>query len=191
MEGLVPGLLAFCFVVGMLGAMFGAWICTLNARARLEAQRDAFELAREKAERDLQQALLCVPQWIQRTVRVELELMGRQQTQRWNELVREQDELRRTEWQALLAGSVARRRAEKAPVAPMTAAKTMSPSSPARAPEPRQTQQPALEPVAMQAAPERELTDAEIDALPPDLPAPARSPGRKLPAPRTPVLRNI
>jgi len=42
-----------------------------------------------------------------------------------------------------------------------------------------------------ESAPERELTDEEIDALPPDLPVPARVPGRKLPAPKGPVLRNL
>lgn len=40
-------------------------------------------------------------------------------------------------------------------------------------------------------APERELTDEEIDALSPDLPIAARVTGRKLPAPKRPVLRSL
>jgi ATP-dependent Clp protease adapter protein ClpS len=65
-----------CLVIGLLGAALGGWICARGYEKRFEAQRKAFEFAREKAERDLQRAFSCVPQWMQQTVRVEFELLG-------------------------------------------------------------------------------------------------------------------
>jgi hypothetical protein len=53
------------------------------------------------------------------------------------------------------------------------------------------TPRPQPAPVCAPQEPERELSDEEIDALPPDLPAPTRLQGRKLPAPKKPVLRDI
>lgn len=195
------GIAAICFAVGLLGAILGGWACVRGTRSRLEAQRHAFELAREKAGRDLQQALLCIPQWMQQTVRVELELLGRQQAERWKELVREQqrrhteqDRLRQAEWQALLAGASDRRRQDAVPAAPATTPAKATPAPAplrARPPEPQKLPLAAPPAMAVQAAPEQELTDEEIDALPPDLPAPAPPAGKKWPAPRRPVLRNI
>lgn len=198
MTAILLGLPLVCFLVGMLGTLLGAWLCARSSRAQLETQRHAFELARDKAERDLQQALLCVPQWMQQTVRVELEFLGRQQTERWKELVGEQqrwqaaqDGLRNAEWQALLGGSPAR----CPPAAPLPVSATRVPSgqavpvtSFAKPPEPQKITRPMPAPAA---DPEAELTDEEIDALPPDLPVPVRVPGKKLPAPKRPVLRNL
>lgn len=207
-----------CFAVGMMGCALGAWLCSRGARARLKRQQQALDLAREKAERDLQQALLCVPQWMQQTVRLELEILGRQQTERWKELVAEQqrwqfgqDVLRRGEWQALRAGPSGRhvsaapasptRRPPPssspaaAPIAPavrVLATKVLPAPSLARPPESQEIQQLLPHPVAgIQAQPEQELTDEQIDALPPDLPVPTHLPRRKLPAPKGPVLRNL
>lgn len=192
------GLPLVCFVVGMLGTLLGGWLCARSSRAQLETQRHAFERAREKAERDLHQALLCVPQWMQQTVRVELEFLGRQQTDRWKELLSElqrwqaaQDGQREAEWQALLTGSPARR--PPTPPVPVSAARVvpgqpMPVTSLAKPPEPQTITRPLAAPAA---DPEDELTDEEIDALPPDLPVPVRVPGRKLPAPKRPVLRNL
>lgn len=202
------GFLIVCLAVGVLGAMLGAWAYSRSCRAQLDAQSAAFELAREKANRDLQQALLCVPQWMQQTVRVELEFLGRQQAERWKELIREQqrwqseqDAVRLAEWRALLSGSPPR--PGRAPVAaappersaPASARVSVPrpiPAPPsARPPELSETPRPQPVPVYAAEAPERELSDEEIDALPPDLPVPNRLSTRKLPAPKGPILRNI
>ncbi|SCX68184.1 hypothetical protein [Variovorax sp. EL159] len=204
------GFLIVCLVVGVLGAVLGAWAYSHSRQAELEAQSHAFELAREKANRDWQQALLCVPQWIQQNIRLELEIVVRQQAERWKEQLREQqrwqseqDELRQAEWRALLSGSP--QRPGKAPVPVVATAPKRSAPMPERAfvprpipapppshsPEPSETPRPQPVPVYMTQVPERELSDEEIDALPPDLPTPNRLSGRKLPAPKGPVLRNI
>jgi hypothetical protein len=203
-----------CFVVGMLGVVLGACLCVRGYEQRFKAQRNAFELARQKAEHDLQRALSYVPQWMQQAVRVEFELLGRLQTERWKELAQEQqhwqsgqEALRRLEWQALLAEWPGRRSPVPEPAGPVTAGRTAPPAAPAptlvRSPRPSQTlrHEPEAEPhpeprrepehAVVPQPPERELTDEEIDALPPDLPAPAPSRARKLPAPKGPVLRNI
>jgi hypothetical protein len=187
-----------CFLFGVVGAVLGAWACWRWSRARLQAQELAFELAREKAGRDLQQVLLCVPQWVQKAVRLEFEFLARQQAERWNEAARqqrlwlaEQDSLRQSEWLALLRNAGVRVPAgqmSRGGPRPMPAA----PPRPAASSGPRAEPQNFLSATAPgQQIPERELSDAEIDALPPDLPIPARPPGKKLPAPRGRVLRNI
>jgi hypothetical protein len=191
--------LLVCFVLGVSGALLGAWVFLRSTRAQLEAQRDAFELAREQARRDLQHALLCVPQWVQQTVRIELEFLGRQEAERHKAQFREQqrwqsgqDEQRLAEWSALMSAS-ASRPVNKASVAasrperPMPAPGSLS----ARPPEPMDTPRPQPAPVCAPQEPEQALSDEEIDALPPDLPAPTRLQGRKLPAPKKPVLRDI
>lgn len=211
--GLAYELMIICFVVGMSGVVLGAWLCVRSYEERFEAQRNAFELAREKAERDLQRALSYVPQWMQQAVRVEFELLGRQQTERWKELTQEQqrwqsgqDTLRGREWHALLAALPGRRPPAPDPVmrpsavrmgptpalapAPVRAAPKPSPTL---RPEPASESELRSEPerAVVPSPPERELTDEEIDALPPDLPPPTPPRARKLPAPRGPVLRNI
>jgi hypothetical protein len=200
-QGVEVSCLVVCFALGVSGALLGAWIFSRASRAQLEAQRDAFELAREQAQRDLQQALLCVPQWIQQTVRMEIEFLGRQQAERHKAQFREQqrwqsgqDEQRLAEWRAMMPAStprpvtapvVASRPEERPTPAPARASPAARPSELLGTPRP----QPA--PVYAPEAPERELSDQEIDALPPDLPAPTRLQARKLPTPKKPVLRNI
>ena len=196
------GFLVACFVLGALGAGLGAWVFLYATRAQLEAQHRAFEQAREQAQRDLQQALLCIPQWVQKATRVELELLGRQHTQRhkaqlgeqrrWQS---EQDDQRQAEWHALLSGSDALRPAKTSSagvgrperLAPAPAPAVVS----ARTPESMGVPRAQPEPVHAPKAPERELSDEEIDALPPDLPLPIRPQGRKMSAPKKPILRNI
>jgi hypothetical protein len=114
-QGVEVSCLVVCFALGVSGALLGAWIFSRASRAQLEAQRDAFELAREQAQRDLQQALLCVPQWIQQTVRMEIEFLGRQQAERHKAQFREQqrwqsgqDEQRLAEWRAMMPASTPR-----------------------------------------------------------------------------------
>lgn len=183
-----------CFLIGVLGAFLGAWVCTARSRAQLEALRLALELDREKAGHDLQRALLCVPQWVQQAVRLEFERLGRQQAERSDEQAREQrrwqaaqDELRRHEWQTLRGAAAGRAPATLAPAA-------LAPSAPRPPrPSPPQSEPPKAPPprAAAAQAPEHPLSDEEIDALPPDLPPPAPPPGRKLLAPKGPVMRNI
>jgi hypothetical protein len=203
------GFLFLCVAVGGLAALRGAWDQVRIHRAQLEVQSDAFELDRGQASRDLQRALLCVPQSVHQTIRIELELLGLRQAERWKELLREQhrwqgeqDALRQAEWQALLSSISQLKGASPAVVVPpvrpapvpaarLPASRPMpAPPSP-RPPELPETPRP--QPVAADIAKEseRQLSDEEIDALPPDLPAPSRLSGRKLPAPKGPVLRNI
>jgi hypothetical protein len=198
MHGMSLGLPIVCFLVGALGAVLGAWVYTRRATAQLEALRWTLELAREKAERDTQLASLCVPQWVQQAVRLEFERLGKQQAAHWSEQAREQqrwqagqDALRREEWQALRGNAAGRVPPVVVAPTPVARPQKMSVASPPteqmRRFEPPKAPLPT--PVAAAEAPER--SDAEIDALPPDLPAPAGPPGKKLPAPKARVLRNI
>jgi hypothetical protein len=204
-RGIEAGLLFLlvCFALGVSGALLGAWVFLRTTRAQLEAQRDAFELAREQAQRDLQQTLLCVPQWIQQAVRIELEFLGRQEAERHKAQFREQqrwqsgqDEQRLAEWSTLMSASASRpvnkaSAAASRPERPMPMPTPAPVSLLARPPELMDTPRPQPAPVCAPQEPERELSDEEIDALPPDLPAPTRLQGRKLPAPKKPVLRDI
>lgn len=61
----------------------------------------------------------------------------------------------------------------------------------ARPPELLQTPLPRAEPVYAATEPTRELTDAEIDALPADLPELTLPRKRILPSPRKPTLRSL
>ena len=196
-----------CIVLGALGAGLGAWVFSQTARAQLKAQRRAFELASEKVQRDLQQALLCVPQWVQKAARIELELLGRQHTERHRELLREQkrwqaeqEDQRQAEWRALLLEPVTTPRPTTPPKPnagqpsghePGKKSAPVPPPTPADAHEATSVHRPQPVPVAVAEELERELTDEEIDALPPDLPPPVRSRGRKMSAPNKPILRNI
>ena len=195
------GFLLACFALGMLGAGLGAWAAARTARALLKAQRQACESASKQAQRDLQQALLCVPQWVQRAARIELELLGRQHTERHKALLREQQlwqseqqTQREAEWrtllsgfgqtglrEALLPGGIAQ--AKKSAPVPMPAAPDTSEAPDMHSSLPGTTLPPE--------EPERMLSDEEIDALPPDLPAPVRLQRRKMSAPNKPTLRNI
>ncbi|SFP42284.1 hypothetical protein [Variovorax sp. 770b2] len=195
------GFLSACFVLGVLGAGLGAWAFSQAARAQLKAQRRAFELASEQAQRDFQQALLCVPQWVQRATRIELELLGRQHTARHKALLREQqhwqseqETQRQAEWRTLLSGlSEAGSRERGSPADIAQAGKSTPAQLPAAADPDEATDTYRSPPALIHAseAPERALSDEEIDALPPDLPAPVRLQRRKISAPNKPILRNI
>lgn len=189
-----------CIVLGALGAGLGAWVFSQTARAQLKAQRRAFELASEQVQRDLQQALLCVPQWVQQAARVELEFLGRQHKERHRELLREQkrwqseqEERRQAEWRALLLEPVASRPNAAQPSGRDLGKKSapVPPPAPADMHEAMSVRAPQPVPVAVAEEPERELTDEEIDALPPDLPPPVQPRSRKMSAPNKPILRNI
>ncbi len=186
--------LVVCFAVGVAGALLGFWVFSQRLGRQLDAQRRALDAERDQT---------------RQVIRAELELLGQQQiahqdVQRlalalWQA---EQDARRHAEWQALRAtpptllakrgGPLARPLAPSQPVQPRS-----SPPVPALPPDSESETSPApfaLPAVARweaEAAPERELTDEEIDALPPDLPVATQVPGRKLPAPKGPVLRNL
>ncbi|MBJ2159137.1 hypothetical protein JC881_25425 [Variovorax sp. IB41] len=201
------GFLSACFVLGLLGAGLGAWAFSQAARAQLKAQRQAFEVARAQAQWDLHHALLCVPQWVQRAARIELELLGRQHTERHKALLREQqrwqseqETQRQAEWRTLLSGLSAPMPRESAQPADIAQAEkpTLAPLPAAAAAAAAADSHEAMETLRVPPAliqspevPERELSDEEIDALPPDLPAPVRPQRRKMSAPNKPILRNI
>jgi len=186
--------LVICFAVGAAGALLGLWVFSHRLGRQLEAQRRASDSEREQ---------------MRLAIRAELALLGQQQTAhqkaqrlalaRWQA---EQDARRLAEWQALSPAPppLADRRGGPvaSPVAPSpTQRPRASPPVPAlhEDSEPQNSTVPLALPAAVhreaESAPERELTDEEIDALPPDLPVPTRVPGRKLPAPKGPVLRNL
>ncbi|MCY1239742.1 hypothetical protein D9M72_525520 [compost metagenome] len=192
--------LVACFAVGIAGALLGFWAFSQRLGRQLDAQRRALDAEREQT---------------RQVIRAELELLGQQQlahqdVQRlalalWQA---EQDARRRAEWHALrptpptlLAkreGPLAWPLAPSQPVQPVQPVQPRSSSPvPAFTPDPESEISPtslalpAVAPWEADVAPERELTDEEIDALPPDLPIPTRVAGRKLPAPKGPVLRKL
>lgn len=176
----------FAFALGLAGAALGAWVLSRSLRQQLEFQRRSLQQAHGQAGDGLQQALTCVPQWIQRAVRAELELVARLQAERSAEQLCEQqrwqagqDALRLAEWRELVA----------------TGAQTQTPMDRTRelveVPVPPPLAAPSHGWDARGAAAERELSDAEIDALPPDLPTPARSSRKKWASPAPRLMRNV
>lgn len=186
--------LVVCFAVGAAGALLGLWVFSHRLGRQLDAQRRASDSEREQ---------------MRLAIRAELALLGQQQTAhqkaqrlalaRWQA---EQDARRLAEWQALSPALPTWPGRRGGPVAPPVAPSPpqrprASPSVPAlhEDSEPQNSTVPLALPAPVheeaESAPERELTDEEIDALPPDLPVPTRVPGRKLPAPKGPVLRNL
>ncbi|WP_095947703.1 hypothetical protein [Variovorax boronicumulans] len=186
--------LVICFAVGAAGALLGLWVFSHRLGRQLDALRRAWDAEREQA---------------RQAICAELALLGQQQTahqeaQRsalanWQA---EQDARRRAEWQALspaLPTLPGRRGGSVAP--PVVPSPPQRPRASPPAPALHEDSEPQNSPVSLalpaaahreaESAPERELTDEEIDALPPDLPVPTRLPGRKLPAPKGPVLRNL
>ncbi|MDZ4360923.1 MAG: hypothetical protein U1B84_31670, partial [Variovorax sp.] len=188
--------LVVCFAVGVAGALLGLWVFSHRLGKQLDAQRRALDSEREQT---------------RQATRAELELLGQQQTAhheaqrlamvRWQA---DQDARRLAEWQALWPAPPTLLAKRGGPVAPPVATPP-PPSLRPRAPPPafvlHEDSEPRTEPISLalpavarweaEAAPERELTDEEIDALPPELPVATRVPGRKLPAPKGPVLRNL
>ena len=192
--------LVVCFAVGVAGALLGFWVFSQRLGRQLDAQRRALDAERDQTRQVIRAELaLLVQQQIahQDVQRLALAL--------WQA---EQDARRRAEWQALrptpptlLAkreGPLARPLAPPQPVQPVQPVQPRSsPPVPAVPLDSELATSPA--PLALPTAarweavapPERELTDEEIDALPPDLPVATRVPGRKLPAPKGPVLRKL
>jgi hypothetical protein len=191
---------------GLLGAFVGARLMARSIAASAEARRriapsfgDAetlrvVEAAVAAAMKGVEATLLQrVPQWVQQAVRVELEFQTRQ--------LDERDEVRAQEQQRRQAAQEEQRAAElraqfqvlSAQVAAvMVHAADEAGAGTVVAPSP-----PRFVRLAAQGAVEAdtdamaELSDEEIDALPPDLPGTLRPRKRILPAPRKPTMRDV
>ncbi|MES2252002.1 MAG: hypothetical protein V4645_32370 [Pseudomonadota bacterium] len=186
--------LVVCFAVGAAGALLGLWAFSHRLGRQFDAQRRAWDAEREQT---------------RQAIRAELALLGQQQAMHqeaqrlalahWQA---EQDARRLVEWRALSPAPPTLPGRRGGPV--VSPAAPSPPQRPRASPpalvlhedsEPQTAPVPLALPAAVhretEPAPERELTDEEIDALPPDLPVATRVPGRKLPAPKGPVLRNL
>ena len=179
--------------------------------ADFEAQRQAVGQAQQQAGQALQQALQRVPQLVQQAIQVELEFQAQQQAardearadeqQRWQA---EQKEHRAVElrllFQALasqpgkpaLAIAAESAQLKPSPLAPPPSRSAIStPTVSARPPELMHTPLPRPEPTYEREEPAPELSDEELDALPPELPDSGKLRKRILPAPKKPSLRNL
>ncbi|MET3915022.1 hypothetical protein ABID97_001804 [Variovorax sp. OAS795] len=177
----------------------------------LEAQRQAIEQANAQADRALQQTLQRVPPLVQQAIQVELEFQAQQQAyreearanerQRWQA---EQDERRAAELQLLLRALAAQPRKAQQAVAAEPSGPVQHPTVPppgtsaapvlavsARPPELLHTPLPRPQPTYEQVEPVPELSDEELDALPPELPELGKPRKRVLPAPKKPSLRSL
>lgn len=155
--------------------------------ARFDAQQHAWQEAVER-----------LPQTVQRALQVELDFLAQQQAQRDAAQVRREQE-RDEALRLLIASMKGRAPQPEARLAvsvsvPAPASRSVAVSPPAisaRPPELLLTPLPQPEPVYDEPAPERVLSDEEIDALPPELPTAERPLRRVLPTPKKPVLRNL
>ncbi|RIX85208.1 hypothetical protein [Acidovorax cavernicola] len=182
--------LVICFAVGVAGALLGLCVSAHRIGRQFDAQRRVWEIEREQT-RQMVRAELA--QWgLQQAGHHEAQRLA---TVRWQA---EQDARRQAEWQALWREPQtwpARR--EEPPAFPQPVQPKARPSAPVlrRDSEPQAPPVPhevsALTVQKEEPAPERELSDEEIDALPPELPVATRVLGRKLPAPKGPVLRQL
>lgn len=178
--------------------------------AAFDAQREALQRARQQADDTLHQALQRLPQGVQQAIQVELEFQAQQQAerdaaraveqQRWQA---EKDERRAAELRVLLQALGAQPSAG----ATRTAASPPEPARPpvpapgalarhaaavsARPPELELTPLPRPQPSRGPEPAAPELSDEELDALPPDLPAPDKARRRILPPPKRPPFRSL
>lgn len=181
-----------------------------HSAAALQAQRDIVSEAGRRAEEALQLSLERIPLRVQQAIQVELQFHGQQaaerdaaiaaRQQRWQD---EQDERRAADCRALLYAF----NAPPAATAPSSARPDAEPQRPrvrapdaagrppaavsARPPELELTPLPRPEPAPEPEAAQPELSDEELDALPPELPVPGKARKRVLPAPRNPPLRSL
>ena len=180
-----------------------------------EAQNLTQAAAQQKAELSLHQALQRVPPLLQQAIQVELEFQATQQAQRdqaqlqqqqrWQAEQAQRDLQRDVDYEAQRAADlrvllqalsahpgVTPEPAVRLTATPVTARVLPTPASlSARQPELLLTPLARAEPVYPSEMPTRELTDAEIDALPPELPAAGLPRKRILPAPSKPVLKRL
>lgn len=208
------------FMAGLAGALAGAVVAWRAGSRRIVAQWPAEEMAQLRqcledglqAETALHQALQRAPQVLRQQIREELEFLATQQVVQ-DQVRSEQQACWLAEQAALMAGREERHAADLTRVLNAIAAGSAAGPSRSPAPRPRPPEPTAFSaapsvsarppellltpivhppPVAEpEAPPERELTDEEIDALPPELP-PAGPPRKRiLPRAPKPTLRNI
>ena len=167
-------LLLCSFTTGVIGAILGAWVCARRLRLQLDPKSSAVLAG-------LQSSLA---QLVRQAIQLELEFLARQQAERDEARAKEQ-----RHWQAAQEGQ---RAEEMALLLRVLEARTARPALQARSDEPRH-EPPATTPATMQTPEEveRELSDEELDALPPELPAPGKPRRRAAVAPKAPVLRKL
>jgi len=179
--------------------------------ADFDVHRQAAGQTQQQASQALQQALQRMPQLVQQAIQVELEFQAQQQAardearadnqQRWQA---EQKEHRAAELRLLLqalasqpgtpalAVAAASAQPKPNPLAPPPSRSAIpAPTVSARPPELMHTPLPRSEPTYEQEEPAPELSDEELDALPPELPDSGKPRRRVLPAPKKPSLRNL
>ncbi|WP_219210047.1 hypothetical protein [Variovorax boronicumulans] len=149
------------------------------------------------------QALLQrIPQALQQALQVELDFLAQQQAHR-DAAASLRDDERAAALVALIGGLGLSTASDHVPAGPgarspapalVPVPRPVAPSPravSARPPELLLTPLPRPEPIYDEPEPEPELSDEELDALPPELPVPDRPRRRILPAPKKPVLRNL
>lgn len=186
----------------------------------LDAELDARFTKQQQAQADhpLQQALQRLPQMLQQAIQVELAFLATQQAQR-DQALADQQAAWREEQNKLHAQRDAHYAAEINRLAQALSASrgqpevralslpraathlhTPAPHAPVYGPQPVSARPPELlhtpivRPASVYATeePAPELTDTELDALPPDLPTPGRPQRRILPPPKKkPTMRNL
>jgi hypothetical protein len=173
-------LLLGSFAMGLLGAVVGTWVLAQRVRAQLAGQLQAAGM----------------PQMVQQAIQIELEFLSRRQTERDEAHAQEQQrwqagqderlaEVRRVLLQALAA------QAGKSMPSAVVKPAAPAPIASARPPELMSTPLPRPQPVHEPEPPALELSDEELDALPPELPASAKPRKRMQAAPKKPVMRDL
>ena len=199
-ESLLLGSLA-ALAGGFSGALLGGFWMQRQLRSRLATQPSqplqAVQPVQPEELQALQDALAGMPQSLQRALQVELDLFGHQQAQR-DVAIAQREEVRGAALRGLIESLSTAKLPKPAPPRATTspAPTPPAPSAPeavisARPPELLLTPLPEPAPVYEVPAPERELTDEEIDALPPEPLVTDKPRKRVLPPPKKPVMRGL
>ncbi len=172
-----------------------------------DAQREALQQARQQADDSLHQALQRMPQAVRQAIQVELDFQAHQQAerdaacaaeqQRWHA---EQDERRAADLRVLLQALTAPppARATRIAAPALEPPRPLVPGAPARhpaagsarPPELEMTPLPRPEPSLGLEVATPELSDEELDAMPPDLPEPGKA-RKRIPPPKRPPFRRL
>ena len=209
---LAAGIVLGCVGFGVFGVVSARTFARGLRRELADRLRDHEHLLRESlAERDpaptIDEARLT--QRVQQAVQVEIEYLAQQQLARDEALAQKQrrwhaeqrahnamdlqlllDTLEARGGKAVTHG-VATMQPTSPRTAPVAAAPTHSATALARPPESTPVPVPRADIAPEAERPELELSDEEIDALPPELPTLAKPRKRVLPAPRKPPLQSI
>ena len=189
-------------LLGILAALAGGFVGALLGGFWLRGQLQGWRSAQAAQWQALQDALARAPQSLQQALQVELDLFGHQQAQR-DVAIAQREEARSAALRALIESlGLARAPRPAPPRATTSPASTPPPLPPpppsapeavvsARPPELLLTPLAEPAPVYEAPAPERELTDEEIDALPPEPLVTDKPRKRVLPPPKKPVMRSL